>query len=330
MDLEQISIGLGKVLLDPVRLQQQTKYKTSGLTVTSNNENIMPRDAAGNIIFHESSSQNPLLIIEPVDTKIMLRSVLKVLDTRFEYFKFPVTIVSSEVEDLAVDLNIESPDIVYARYKPSENRKLGYTGESDKPASQRASGILMDEVVEGTPQTNVNSYYVTKEVKDSGVNLRFRAKINHSFVTPEYSAEQIAYAQQQLSDPNSLPSISGKTIQDLIPGYIPKSNIWFFISIQGPNKPLDRAIIGPFSGFSSVYPDEWSSIASGETKNTFIDAVIPNDQFEAGDYFGITQINVNGMVTETDPVYHIINSEQTYWTITDASKNVDDWNREIE
>ena len=53
---EQKRSGLGRVLLDPVRLQQQTKYKTNGLTVTSNNVNIMPRDAAGNIMLHENSS----------------------------------------------------------------------------------------------------------------------------------------------------------------------------------------------------------------------------------------------------------------------------------
>jgi hypothetical protein len=327
LDLEQVRIGLGKVLLDPVRLQQQTKYKTSGLTVTSNDENIMPRDAAGNIIFHESSSQNPLLIIEPVDTKIMLRSVLKVLDTRFEYFKFPVTTtaVADEIEDLAVDLtipDIESPDIVYARYKPSENLKLGFVPAEGLP-SARASGILMDEVVEGALQTNVNAYYVTKEIKDSGVDLRFRAKINHRFDSTSYTAQQIAIY-------NRRSQITGRPVQDFLPGYVPKSNIRFFISRQGPNTPLNRAIAGPFAGFSVIYTEELGSIAQDEVRDTFIDVIIYNEWFEAGDYFGITQINTHGLLSENDPAFHTINSEQTYWVITDASKNVDDWNQEIE
>jgi hypothetical protein len=54
----------------------------------------------------------------------------------------------------------------------------------------------------------------------------------------------------------------------------------------------------------------------------FIDEIIPNSQFEIGDTFGIG--GYSGQLT------HNIIAEQTYWVITDASKNVDLWNQTIE
>ena len=91
---------------DPVQLQMQSKYKTAGLTVTSNNTSIIPRDAAGNIILAENQ-QNPLLVIEPVATKITTDSVLKVLDTRFNYYKFPVTIIERSGSNLDFDTALD-------------------------------------------------------------------------------------------------------------------------------------------------------------------------------------------------------------------------------
>lgn len=314
MALEQISIGLGKVLLDPVRLQQQTKYKTSGLTVTSNNENIMPRDAAGNIIFHESSSQNPLLIIEPVDTKIMLQSVLKVLDTRFEYFKFPVTIVSNEVEDLTVDLtvpDIEIPDNVYARYRPSENQIIlnGTPGAVNDAA--KFSGILMDFVEDGTPQKVTNQYQITKEIKESGIDLRFRIKIEHRYDTP-----------------TPPPTIVENDANQLVPVYPPAGfgNAYFSIIKNSPETGLNRLFKGPFANQSILPNSYWGAIGQYEVQTLNVDIVIPNEEFEIGDYFNIGAT----ADPQSDDSFHTINAIQTYWTITDASKNVDDWNREIE
>ena len=40
----------------------------------------------------------------------------------------------------------------------------------------------MDKIVEGLPQTETNGYYITKEIKESGVDLRLRAKISHYFL----------------------------------------------------------------------------------------------------------------------------------------------------
>jgi hypothetical protein len=286
--------GLGRVLLDPIRLEQQTKYKTNGLTVTSNNVNIMPRDAAGNIIFHESSSKNPLLIIEPVDTKIMLKSVLKVLDTRFEYFKFPVTIASADIEDLTVDLTIpetEIPDIVYARYRPSENRRIPNGTPGSYSEASKFSGIFMDFVEDGIPQKVTNQYQITKEIKESGIDLRFRLKIEH-----RYDSDT--------------------------PGF---GNSYFSIIKNSPDIGLNRLFKGPFANQSILPNNYWGSIGQYEVQTLYIDIVIQNEEFEIGDYFGIGAT----ADPETDSAYHTINAVQTYWVITDASKNVDDWNQEL-
>lgn len=291
---EQKGSGLGRVLLDPVRLQQQTKYKTNGLTVTSNNVNIMPRDAAGNIIFHESSSKNPLLIIEPVDTKIMLQSVLKVLDTRFEYFKFPVTIVATDIEDLSVDLTIpevDRPDIIYARYRPSENQRIQNGTPDSFDDASKFDGIVIDFVEEGIPQKVTNQYQITKEIKESGIDLRFRFKIEHRYDTGA-------------------------------PGF---GNAYFSIIKNSPVTGLSRMFKGPFANQSTLPNNYWGSIGQYEVQILYIDTVIQNEEFEIGDYFTIGAT----ADPETDSSYHTINAVQTYWVITDASKNVDDWNQEL-
>ena len=90
--------------VDVVDFALKSKYIKNGLTTTSNNTVIHPRDGAGNITLNENSENNPLLIIETTSTKILQRSMLRVLDTNFEYFKFPVDVtpVASNF-DLNVD-----------------------------------------------------------------------------------------------------------------------------------------------------------------------------------------------------------------------------------
>jgi hypothetical protein len=294
MAQEQKGTGLGRVLLDPVRLEQQTKYKTSGLTVTSNDTNIMPRDAAGNIIFHESSSKNPLLIIEPVDTKIMLQSVLKVLDTRFEYFKFPVTIVEEDVVDLEIDLAIpeaDQPDNVYARYRPSENQRIQNGSPDAFNDAAKFADMLMDFVEDGVPQKVTNQYQITKEIKESGIDLRFRFKIEH-----RYDSDSPAFG-----------------------------NAYFSIIKNSPVTGQNGLFKGPFANQSTLPNNYWGSIGQYEVQTLYIDEVIRNEEFEIGDYLSIG--------ATADPNlefrFHTINAIQSYWVITDASKNVDEWNQEL-
>jgi hypothetical protein len=202
---EQNGSGLGRVLLDPVRLQQQTKYKTNGLTVTSNNVNIMPRDAAGNIMLHENSSKNPLLIIEPVDTKIMLQSVLKVLDTRFEYFKFPVTIVSTDTEDLLVDLSSEvdysniEDDLKIPLTYDSKGQAYGwvrintsYDSDWFYNTGEISSGFRQLQFVGKNPSEQKNAYVLTQAaidtLREQKKTLRFKIHVQGRCSIPNPTA----------------------------------------------------------------------------------------------------------------------------------------------
>ena len=48
-------------------------------------------------------------------------------------------------------------------------------------------------------------------------------------------------------------------------------------------------------------------------------------EFDVGDSFALFGLAGIGNSAK----YSTINADQTYWSITDASKNVDEWNREI-
>ena len=285
-------INIGK-LLDPVKVQQVIKYQ-GNLTVTSNDTNVIPRDDAGNVQLQENSEKNPLLIIEPVATRITLSSVLKVLDTRFQYFKFPATTRVIETADVDIELTLPeldiTQDVIYARYKPSEDRRI-VTGDTNLDGNQRYSGILMDEVVDGLPQQNTNGYFITKDIKNSGNDLRFRIKLNH-----KYQADVKSYGTS-----------------------------YFSLILNSPNRGLIREWKGPFANNSISNPTEFGSIYQYEIQDLDLDITISNEEFEIGDTLSIGAFAGQN----DDSAYHFIIADQSYWTITDASKNVDEWNQEI-
>ena len=281
-------------LLDPVKVQQALKYRNN-LTVTSNDLNIIMRDDAGNIQLETDSQLNQLLIIEPVATKIQLNSVLKVLDTRFQYFKFPASTRVIDDTDVNIDLTIpelDAPvlDPIYARYKPSEDRRI-VTGDTNLDDEQRYSGILMDEVVDGLPQQNINGYFITKDIKNTGSDLRFRIKLNHKY-------------QSNLAD---------------------YGTSYFSLILNSPNRGLIREWKGPFANNSISNPTEFGTIYQYEIQNLNLDITILNEEFEIGDTLSIGAFAGQN----DDSAYHFIIADQSYWTITDASKNVDEWNQEI-
>jgi len=112
--------------LDSINVDKQVKYQKDGLTRISNNETVIPRDANGNIILEQESDSNPLIIIEPTANRITTKSMLRVLDTQFKYFKFPArtTVIEEEPVDIDLDLNLQTLDPVFARYRPSEDQEL--------------------------------------------------------------------------------------------------------------------------------------------------------------------------------------------------------------
>jgi len=268
---------------DSINIDKQLKYRKDGLTSISNNESIMHRDANGNVILQQDGTANPLLIIEPTANKLTNKSMMRILDTQFKYFKFPprTTIVDEESVDLDLDLdlNVQQLDIAFARYRPSENQRIP-TGDY--------SGIEISEVQDGLPQQKPNSYTITKELKNSGVDLRFRIKLQHRY---------------------DAPSGNGTA---------------FFSIIKTSEQGLDREY-RTFQNTSNFRPTTPGSINYYEVQNLEIDIVIPNSEFEIGDAFSIgAKAGQNN-----DTQYHTINALQSYWVISDASKNVDLWNQEI-
>lgn len=292
-------IRLNSRLLDPEKLQQVVKYQ-GNLTVTSNDTNIIPRDDAGNITLQENLETNPLLIIEPVATKITLNSVLKVVDTRFQYFKFPATTRIIDTPEVEVDLTIPEldevqteSDIIYARYRPSENREL--------LAGTVYAGILMDFVEDGVLQKTENTYQITKEIKNSGKDLRFRFNIQHVYQ-----------------------------------GDTEFGTVYFSIIKNSPITGLDRefktfANVTRYKTLLNQLPNNENNDGYGyikklnddgqEQQNLTVDVIILNSEFNIGDYFSIG--------AQAGQLGHTINAIQSYWAITDASKNVDEWNQEI-
>lgn len=175
-------------ILDPIKLAKFTKY-IGNLTVTSNNTNIVPRDEAGNIQLNEESETNPLLIIEPTATKIQLASVLKVLDTRFQYFKFPATTriiqtatasIDLELPELEQDINTELrlPITYDDRNQPITLDKINTSFQSEWFYSNGFESSGFRELpFSGGTQTRDNAYTLTKStietLKAQGKTLKF-------------------------------------------------------------------------------------------------------------------------------------------------------------
>jgi hypothetical protein len=257
--------------IDNISLEQQSKYRINGLTYISNNESIVKRDSAGNIIL----ADNALLIIDPVTEQITTKSALRVLDTRFQYYKFPATILTTnELDDLDVSISIDSDiDFIFARYKPSEDVQLSLATSYDV--------LPMNEVVEGSLQKVSNSYFITKEIKNSGKDLLFRIKLQRRYDRPTNG----------------------------------DGTSFFSIIKSGPNFDTNT---------------RWDEFAGGvinqyEVKNEVYERIILNSEFQIGDTFSLGATAGQA----SNDTFHTVNADQSYWVITDASKNVDLWNQEI-
>jgi hypothetical protein len=164
--------------VDPIAAEQQARYRSEGLSYISNNESIIPRDAAGNITMEEGLTTNPLLIIDPVTEQITVKSALKILDTNFQYYKFPATIRPIDnIEDLVVDLDFES-DTIAARYTiPAELDPQGQPVTYQRIATSFRSNWFTNggDLYEGTSrlpftggqQDEIGSYTITPEILET-------------------------------------------------------------------------------------------------------------------------------------------------------------------
>ena len=270
---------------DIIKNTKNSKYEILGVTYNSNDLYVNTRDSNGVLNLNVDNGQpNSLLVIEPIAQKIINASMLRILDTQFRYFKFPArtAVIEEEPVDLNLDLDLQLQlqDPIFSRYRPSEDQRIA--------AGNIYSGIEINEVQDGLLQSIPNSYVITKELKNSGVDLRFRIKLQHRYDAPN--------------------------------GF----GTAFFSIIKSSEQGLDREY-RTFENTSQFVPNTPGSINQYEVQDLEIDIIIPNAEFEIGDRFGIgAKAGQNN-----DTQYHTINALQSYWVISDASKNVDLWNQEI-
>lgn len=182
-------------ILDPVDLQTQSKYQEQGITRISNNDSVVKRDSVGNIELQENKT-NPLLIIEPIYKKILNSSVVKVLDTQFNYFKFPVRIAGESVDlDLDIDLNFETDNIsanltipipLDSKNQPINFQKIdvalpGNTWYYD--GVEGTTGGFKQLQFTGGSQVTPNSYTITEEILNTlqkqNKTLRFKIQTQY-------------------------------------------------------------------------------------------------------------------------------------------------------
>ena len=178
-------------LFDAVALEQQTKYYKNGLDYISNDANIITRDEVGNIVLMEDAANNPRLLINAVTEQISTKSVLRVINTRFQYYKFPVQTVTENLDldlNLELDLDLEAAlatvptPLTPATYKPTSNDQvIRVSKQSGDLQTNEAQPIDLSTVKQGPAQTNIDSFTITQELVDEGNDLKITGVIKTQY-----------------------------------------------------------------------------------------------------------------------------------------------------
>jgi hypothetical protein len=265
--------------VNAAKIDSTIKYQTNGLLVVTNDTAVVPRNESGAIQIEDDNTTPVILVIEPMIKRVTTKSALKVLNTQFNYYKFPARTALADEPELDLDLDLpilEDLDPVYARYKPSTDWKI--IASSTTPA-----GILMDEVEDGLLQRKTNRYYISKAINDLNIPLRFQIQLTTKFTSVD----------------NSL-SESGEQ----------------FTIIKSNSNGTDRFFLGPFTMPGGT------QVTNGATNVLELDLVLQPDQFTQGDMFGIgAYADHNNTINS-----HTIIGQESYWSITDATKQVDAYN----
>lgn len=82
-------------------------YLNDGLTWKSDEKSIHSRDGGGNIQLQEGSTNNQTVLIEPTTLSLNIQQILGIINTRFEYYKFPVTTTAGSSISIDTTLNAE-------------------------------------------------------------------------------------------------------------------------------------------------------------------------------------------------------------------------------
>lgn len=209
-----------QILLDPISLQQTSKYIKDGLTVVSNNTDIVPRDENGNIVVQSGS----YMVIETNSFNFNSKPMLDILDTRFNYFRFPVQITSDPVDiDVSFDfdnvsakyiipvsVDVKGQPITYQRIDTSDTSTWYYNdgGDAGVNAGTTSSGLKALQFTGGI-QENVNSYTITEDVlntlKQQNKTLKFTIQIQWRSSTPGRTGFVTEISRRNPKNYNPLP-----------------------------------------------------------------------------------------------------------------------------
>ncbi len=104
----------------PITPEIDSKYIKDSEPI-SNMLSVHMRDDAGNIILMDSdSTKNNIIVIEPIRKYYTVDNVLRILDTNFEYYSFPVVTIDNSAEDIpdfdiSADVEKELADLAEAQ-----------------------------------------------------------------------------------------------------------------------------------------------------------------------------------------------------------------------
>jgi len=238
--------------------EAQARYNSLGMTYMSDNQSIIPRDLAGNILFEESALVKPLLIIEPVAEQITTISTLRVLDTAFQYYKFPVSVNITDSVDVDFEIQaqeIEEQDLISTRLTIPAR-----VDGNDQPQTQRGLpvGITRLPFVGGS-QEEIGTFTITPDILDTlrANNKTLKFTIQTQFyhgdsdgvfmsierAMPEgwrsngklYEVQTFASKQTDYSDgPNTYPLHSLEYVLDIINDAAPYDKYWIQVNVGDP------------------------------------------------------------------------------------------------
>jgi hypothetical protein len=194
------------ITIDSTINAKNAKYQSKGVVYASNISTVNKRDEAGNVVYEEGGAI-PLLVIEGIAENIINSSVLKVVDTQFNYYKFPArtNVIPTEQLNLGIDPEDFNPQItpepLPTKYAPIANQNVA--------KGDGFSTLEFSKVLEGPPvQETPNSFTVTQEVLDrvngslkfSGLIRTYYNSNNNSrvqFTITEYDVNGFALPQER-------------------------------------------------------------------------------------------------------------------------------------
>ena len=249
-----------QTLVSIENLQDQARYNSLGMTYMSDNQSIIPRDLAGNILFEESALVKPLLILEPVAEQITTISTLRVLDTAFQYYKFPVSVNVTSSIDIDVDFDIQSLEVEEQDLISTRLTIPARVDGNDQPKTFRAlpDGISRLPFVGGA-QEEIGTFIITPDILDTlranNKTLKFTIQTqfyhggsNGVFMSIErampevwrgtgklYEVQTYASKQAGYSDgPNAYPLHSLEYVLDIINDAAPYDKYWIQVNVGTP------------------------------------------------------------------------------------------------